>query len=100
MELTALKKIAEEEKIKTEKSLKREIAVKKELQDDKATLSYVEKLVEDSTPFPEDNPFQSFTNWQEEIKKQIKSSESSLKGFNVDRAFIDVFDFIISKEVV
>lgn len=95
-ELTNTKEVITEVLGKLKKSIEREDTYLKELEDDKATLTYIEKLVEDSTPFPEDNPYNSFTEWSDSIKKEIKAGESSLKRIETEKAEIVAFEFYLA----
>lgn len=95
-ELTNTKEVITEVLGKLKKSTERENTYLKELEDDKATLTYIEKLVEDSTPFPEDNLYNSFTEWSDSIKKEIKAGESSLKRIEKEKAEIIAFEFYLA----
>lgn len=95
-ELTNTKEVITEVLGKLKKSIERENTYLKELEDDKATLTYIEKLVEDSTPFPEGNPYNSFTEWSDSIKKEIKAGESSLKRIETEKAEIIAFEFYLA----
>lgn len=94
--LAELKEFAQEQKKILSKSIERELAVKKELEDDKAVLTYVQGLSEKSEPLPEGCSYTSFTEWIESIKKEIKSSETSLKNIELDKTYILVLDYIIN----
>ncbi|MGL4801828.1 MAG: hypothetical protein ACRC18_06150 [Cetobacterium sp.] len=72
--------------LKTEKSIEREVAYQKELADDRAALSHVEQLQTDGEPLPTGNPYGSFSEWKEQIEKEIKISQNSLERIEIEKA--------------
>lgn len=95
--LAELKEFAEEQKKILSKSIERELAVKKEIEDDKAVLTYIQGLSEKNQPLPVGCSYESFGQWIESIKKEIKTGENSLKNIELDKTYIAVFDYIITK---
>lgn len=81
--------------IKTEKSIERENAYQKELADDRATLSYIEKLQTDGEPLPAGSPYLSFTEWKEQIEKEIKAGQNSIDRILVEKAELMAFRYFM-----
>lgn len=80
---------------KTEKSIEREVAYLKELADDKATLSYIEQLQADGEPLPDNNPYGSFSEWRDQIEKEIKTGQNSLDRIEIEKAELMAFNFFM-----
>lgn len=81
---------------KLKKSIEREVSYKKELDDDKAVLTYVQKLVDSGESLPPDSAYESFTEWTESIKKEIKAGETSIKRIDVEKAEIVALEYYIA----
>lgn len=81
--------------IKKEKSIERESTYQKEMTDDRATLSYIEKLQADGEPLPDGNPYASFVEWKEQIEKEIKAGQSSLDRISIEKAELMAFNYFV-----
>lgn len=81
--------------IKTEKSIEREVSYLKELADDKATLSHIEKMQADGEPLPSNNPYGSFSEWKEQVEKEIKTGQNSLDRIEVEKAELMAFKYFV-----
>lgn len=80
---------------KTEKSIEREVAYLKELADDKAAFSYIEQLQNDGEPLPTGNPYGSFSEWKDQIEKEIKISQNSLDRIEIEKAELMAFNYFM-----
>lgn len=80
---------------KTEKSIEREVAYLKELADDRAALSYIEQLQNDGEPLPTGNPYGSFSEWKDQIEKEIKISQNSLDRIEIEKAELMAFNYFM-----
>lgn len=80
---------------KTEKSIEKESNYLKELADDKATLSYIEQLQADGEPLPEENPYESFSEWKEQIEKEIKTGQNSIDRIEIEKAELMAFNYFM-----
>lgn len=92
-----IKDIMSEEKAKKEKSIERELSVKKELDDDKAVLTYVQNLVDTGESLPSDCPYESFTEWVENAKKEIKTDEASILRIAREKKYLDIINYYLEK---
>ena len=81
---------------KLKKSIERETTYLKELEDDKALLVYVQEMMDSGESLPAGSPYASFTEWTEQIKKEIKSGESSISRIDVEKAEIIAFEYFIT----
>ena len=81
--------------IKTEKSIERESAYKKELADDRATMSYIEKLQADGEPLPAGSPYESFTEWKDQIEKEIRTGQNSIDRIFIEKAQLMAFRYFV-----
>lgn len=95
-----IKDIMSEEKVKREKAIERELAYKKELDDDKAVLTYVQNLVDTGESLPPDCPYESFTEWVENAKKEIKTDEASITRIDKDKKYLDIINYYMEKATV
>ena len=80
---------------KLKKSIEREVTYKKELDDDKAVLTYVQNLVDTGETLPPESAYESFNEWIDSIKKEIKAGETSLKRIDTEKAEIKAFEYFI-----
>lgn len=81
--------------VKTEKSIEREVSYLKELADDKATLSHIEQMQADGEPLPANNPYGSFSEWKEQVEKEIKTGQNSLDRIEVEKAELMAFKYFV-----
>ncbi|WP_407536524.1 hypothetical protein [Cetobacterium somerae] len=81
--------------IKTEKSIEREVAYLKELADDRAALSHIDQLQADGEPLPSNNPYGSFSEWKDQIEKEIKISQNSLDRIEIEKAELMAFNYFV-----
>lgn len=81
--------------VKTEKSIEREVSYLKELADDKATLSHIEQMQADGEPLPSNNPYGSFSEWKEQVEKEIKTGQNSLDRIEVEKAELMAFKYFV-----
>lgn len=81
--------------VKLQKSIERENTYRKELADDRATMSHIEKLQADGEPLPEGNPYASFTEWKEQIEKEIKAGQNSIDRIYVEKAELMAFNYFV-----
>lgn len=81
--------------VKTEKSIEREVSYLKELADDKATLSHIEQMQADGEPLPANNPYGSFSEWKEQVEKEIKTGQSSLDRIEIEKAELMAFKYFV-----
>lgn len=80
---------------KTEKSIEREVAYLKELADDRAALSHIDQLQADGEPLPSNNPYGSFSEWKDQIEKEIKISQNSLDRIEIEKAELMAFNYFV-----
>lgn len=80
---------------KTQKSIERESNYLKELADDKATLSHIEELQADGEPLPAGNPYGSYSEWKDQIEKEIKAEENSLDRIELEKAQLMAFNYFV-----
>lgn len=80
---------------KLKKSIDREDSYKKELENDKATLAYIQDLMDSGESLPPENPYGSFADWSEAIQKQIKTTETSIKRIGVEKDEIFAFEYFL-----
>ena len=80
---------------KTEKSIEREVAYLKELADDKAAYSHIEQMQNDGESLPSNSPYGSFSEWKEQIEKEIKISQNSLDRIEVEKAELMAFNYFM-----
>ena len=81
--------------IKTQKSIEREVAYLKELADDKATLSHIDQMQADGESLPSNNPYGSFSEWKEQVEKEIKTGQNSLDRIEVEKAELMAFKYFV-----
>ncbi|MGL4803773.1 MAG: hypothetical protein ACRC15_01180 [Cetobacterium sp.] len=81
--------------VKTEKSIEREVSYLKELADDKATLSHIEQMQADGEPLPANNPYGSFSEWKEQVEKEIKTGQNSLDRIEIEKAELMAFKYFV-----
>lgn len=81
--------------IKTEKSIEREVAYLKELADDKAALSHIEQKELDGEPLPASSPYGSYSEWKDQIEKEIKISQNSLDRIEIEKAELMAFNYFV-----
>lgn len=81
------------EKIK--KSLKRERAVLKELEDDNATLKYIETQKQGDIEFPNSSAYTSYQEWEEKIKKEIDAGLNSIKKIALQKEEVKALEYYI-----
>lgn len=80
---------------KTQKSIEKEVSYLKELADDKATLSYIEQLQTDGEPLPVGNPYGSFSEWRDQVEKEIKTGQNSLDRIEIEKAELMAFNYFM-----
>ena len=81
--------------VKTEKRIEREVSYLKELADDKATLSHIEQMQADGEPLPANNPYGSFSEWKEQVEKEIKTGQNSLDRIEIEKAELMAFKYFV-----
>ena len=81
--------------VKTEKSIEREVSYLKELADDKATLSHIEQMQADGELLPANNPYGSFSEWKEQVEKEIKTGQNSLDRIEIEKAELMAFKYFV-----
>ena len=91
----AVKMILEGVIAKTEKSIERELSVKKELADDQAALTHIERMQEDGEPLPATNPYGSYSEWKDQVEKEIKTSQNSLDRIEIEKAELMAFNYFV-----
>lgn len=95
-DMKAAKEVVTGQLEKLKKSIERENSYLKEMEDDKAALTYVEQLMESGESIPENNPYESYTEWKEAIEKEIKAGEASLKRIDTEKAEIIAFEYFLA----
>ncbi|MGL5989324.1 hypothetical protein [Cetobacterium sp.] len=90
-----VKYILEEVIAKTKKSIEREGGLKKELTDDRSTLMYIQSLQDNNEPFPDNNGYDSYTDWKDQVEKEIKSGENSLSRIETEKAELIAFEYFV-----
>lgn len=80
--------------VKLDKAISRELSVKKEIENDKATIKYLEEKKAAGVAF--DNPvYDDYESWIENVNKQIKKSENTLANIAFKKVEVEaVKDFI------
>lgn len=86
-----------EQKEELENSVKRKLSLQMELENDKATLAYLQDLMDNGESLPPGNPYGSFADWCDTIQKQIKTTENSLKNISTDETVIAVYEIVLEK---
>lgn len=86
-----------EQKEELENSVKRKLSLQMELENDKATLAYLQDLMDNGESLPPENPYGSFADWCDTIQKQIKTTENSLKNISTDETVIAVYEIVLEK---
>ena len=81
--------------IKTEKSIEREVTYLKELADDKAALSHIQQKELDGEPLPATSPYGSYSEWKDQIEKEIKISQNSLDRIEIEKAELMAFNYFV-----
>lgn len=74
---------------KTTKAVKREEAIMKEMENDNATLTYLNTLEE----LPKNSKYASLDDWKAAINKQIKIGENALLNIELKKAIIEALDY-------
>lgn len=80
---------------KTEKSIEREVSYLKELADDKATLSHIDQIQNDGEPLPSNNPYGSYSEWKDQVEKEIKTGQNSLDRIEIEKAELMAFNYFM-----
>lgn len=80
---------------KTEKSIEREVSYLKELADDKATLSHIDQMQNDGEPLPSNNPYGSYSEWKDQVEKEIKTGQNSLDRIEIEKAELMAFNYFM-----
>lgn len=80
---------------KHKKSIEKEIGYKKELSDDMATLDFITSRIEKGEPLPDDCNYSSYSEWQEQIEKEIKATNNSLNRINTEKAELVAFEYFM-----
>lgn len=75
----AVSEIITKEIEKMQNSIKREPATENRIATLTLALEHLGEMVEASIPLPEESNFTSYEEWQEDIEKDLKSANSSLK---------------------
>ena len=52
--------------------------------------------MESGESIPENNPYESYTEWKEAIEKEIKAGEASLKRIDTEKAEIIAFEYFLA----
>ena len=81
---------------KLKKSVERENSYLKELDDDKAALTHVQGLQEKGESLPPDSAYSSFSEWIENIEKEIKAGEASVKRIGVEKDEITALEYYLA----
>lgn len=79
--------------VKVEKSILRKENYLKEMENDVTTLASVVQQKADGEPLPSDSPYTSYEEWQTDLEKQIKSSESSLHRIEKEKAELAAYKY-------
>ncbi len=79
MEMQEKKEIMKNHGVKLEKAIAREIFVKMEIENDKAALKFVQTQKESGVSL-ENSAYENYDVWIENIEKQIKKGENTLKN--------------------
>ncbi|WP_432204671.1 hypothetical protein ACQ9ZF_07475 [Cetobacterium somerae] len=80
---------------KTKKSIERLDTYEKELADDKATLAHINLLQDNGDPLPAGSPYESFTEWKDQIEKEIRNGENSLDRISIQKAELMAFEYFV-----
>ncbi len=75
----AVSEVITKEIEKMQNSIKREPATENRIATLTLALEHLGEMVEASEPLPEGSNFTSYEEWQEDIEKDLKSANSSLK---------------------
>lgn len=82
---------------KLTKAIAREEGIKKELENDNATLKYLNEAKSNSTPLTTEL-FKSYDEWIVFIEKQIKKSENTLKNIEFKKVEIEAVQLYLKQE--
>ena len=80
---------------KTEKSIEKEKGYQRELTDDRSTLVQIQNLQDNGEVLPDGCGYDSYTEWKEQIEKEIKTGESSIRRIEVEKAELMAFKFFV-----
>ncbi|MGL6024999.1 MAG: hypothetical protein ACRC0F_10330, partial [Cetobacterium sp.] len=80
---------------KTEKSIEKEKNYQRELTDDRSTLVQIQNLQDNGEILPSDCGYDSYTEWAEEIEKEIKTGENSIRRIEVEKAELMAFKYFV-----
>lgn len=56
---------------------------------------HIEQMQADGEPFPDDNPYGSFSEWRDGVEKEIKISQNSLDRIDVEKAELMAFRYFV-----
>lgn len=82
---------------KLEKAITRELSVKRELENDKATLKYIESQKAASVLLENSN-FENYEEWIEYINKQIKKSENTLTNIDFKKVELEAVQYYVAND--
>lgn len=95
MELAEKKEIMGEYAKKLEKQIAREKFVLREIEDDKATLKFIEQKKQSGESL-EDSAYVSYDEWIESINKEIKVGENTLKNIEFKKIELEAIKAYIA----
>lgn len=93
--VTETKAVITEVVAKLKKSIEREKSYLQELDDDKAALTHVQGLQEKGESLPPNSAYSSFSEWIENIEKEIKAGEASVKRIDTEKSEIIAFEYYL-----
>lgn len=80
---------------KLKKSIQREDSYRKELENDKATLAHIEEMIDNGDSLAPESAYSSLSDWAEAVKKQIKTTETSINRIGVEKEEIFAFEYFL-----
>lgn len=79
-----------------DKAIARELSVRKEIENDKATIKYLEEKKTAGVAF--DNPvYDDYDSWIENVNKQIKKSENTLANIEFKKVEVEAVKDYVAK---
>ena len=83
------------DKERIENSIKREDATLKNVDDITAVLEHIAELVGDGTPLPAESAYESYEEWEESARKELKSYTTALETIDKNRDILFAYNYFI-----
>lgn len=80
---------------KYEKSIKKEETYDKSFYVQQAAMKGVETMETEQTEIPVDCPFESYEDWKDTIKENVKSAQASQNRIEKEKKIVQVFSYFL-----